>query len=207
VNSYATAVLGNGESIVYRAVVSPWAYARAYCVCSVLLTVGGSILIHQPQGAILGFGALSAGAGVIVGLSAFINHRTTELVLTDRCLIAKWGLLSRKTVEMALSRIESFHVAQSVLGPSAELRRRDRRGSRRFPRAPARHQEPARAPSQDWRVRPSARLVTNAYVQCSAASHWGIAFARLRAASKASNRGFISLNQSGGTSATTNIEK
>jgi uncharacterized membrane protein YdbT with pleckstrin-like domain len=64
----------------------------------------------------MGFGVLSAGAGVIVGLSAFINHGTTELVLTDRCLIAKWGLLSRKTVEMALSRIESFHVTQSVLG-------------------------------------------------------------------------------------------
>ncbi len=115
-NSYATAVLGDGERIVYRAVVSPWAYARAYCVCSVLLTMGGAILMQQPQGAIFGFGALSAGAGVLVGLSAFINHRTTELVLTDRCLIAKWGLLSRKTVEMALGRIESFHINQTVLG-------------------------------------------------------------------------------------------
>ena len=114
--SYAKAVLADGESIVYRAVVSHWAYARAYCTCAVLLTVGGAVLIGDPRGAIFAFGALISSAGVLIGLSAFIGQRTTELVLTDRCLIAKWGLLSRTTVELALKRVESFHVTQSVLG-------------------------------------------------------------------------------------------
>ena len=114
--SYATAVLGDGESVVYRAAVSHWAYARSYCACAVLLALGSAILMGQPRGAIFAFGALNATAGVLIGLSAFLSYRTTELVLTDRCLIAKWGLISRKTVEMALSRVESFHVTQSLLG-------------------------------------------------------------------------------------------
>lgn len=114
--SYATAVLGRGESIVYRAVVSHWAYARAYCLSAVLLALGGTVLMGHPRGAIFAFGALTAGAGVLIGISALIGQRTTELMLTDRCLIAKWGLLSRKTVELALNRVESFHVTQSVVG-------------------------------------------------------------------------------------------
>lgn len=116
VTSYATAVLGQGESIVYRAVVSHWAYARSYCVCAALLTVGAAVLMQQPHGPVFGFGVLAAGAAVLTGVSAFIAHRTTELVLTDRCLIAKWGLLSRNTVEMALNRVESLHVTQTVPG-------------------------------------------------------------------------------------------
>lgn len=114
--SYATAVLGDGESVVYRATVSPWAYARSYCVCAVLVALAAAILMQRPQGAIFAFGALAAGAAVLIGLSSWISQRTTELVLTDRCLIAKWGLISRKTVEMALGRVESFHVTQSLLG-------------------------------------------------------------------------------------------
>ena len=114
--SYASAVLGDGENIVYRAAVSHWAYARSYSMCAALLTLAAAMLMHQPQGPIFAFGVLAAGVGILIGACAVISHRTTEVVLTDRCLIAKWGLLSRKTVELALSRIESLQVRQSLLG-------------------------------------------------------------------------------------------
>ena len=54
--------------------------------------------------------------GVIVVLTALIRRQTTELVLTDRRIITKRGLISRDTVEMNLGKVESVHVNQSLLG-------------------------------------------------------------------------------------------
>jgi uncharacterized membrane protein YdbT with pleckstrin-like domain len=54
--------------------------------------------------------------GLIVILSAVIRRQTTELVLTDRRIITKRGLISRNTVEMNLNKVESLHIDQSLMG-------------------------------------------------------------------------------------------
>jgi uncharacterized membrane protein YdbT with pleckstrin-like domain len=54
--------------------------------------------------------------GLAIMLSAVIRRRTTELVLTDRRIIAKRGIVSRDTVEMNLTKVESLHVSQGFLG-------------------------------------------------------------------------------------------
>jgi uncharacterized membrane protein YdbT with pleckstrin-like domain len=54
--------------------------------------------------------------GLTVILSAVIRRQTTELVLTDRRIITKRGLISRNTVEMNLNKVESLHVDQSLMG-------------------------------------------------------------------------------------------
>ena len=45
-----------------------------------------------------------------------IRRTTTELAVTDRRVIYKSGLLSRHTLEMNRSKVESIDVDQSVLG-------------------------------------------------------------------------------------------
>ncbi len=54
--------------------------------------------------------------GLVLIFSAVIRRQTTELVLTDRRIITKRGLVSRNTVEMNLNKIESLHVNQGLLG-------------------------------------------------------------------------------------------
>jgi len=49
-------------------------------------------------------------------LKALILKLTTELAVTSKRVIAKVGLISRNTVELNHSKVESFNVDQSILG-------------------------------------------------------------------------------------------
>ena len=49
-------------------------------------------------------------------LWAWIVYTTTELAVTNKRVIAKTGLIQRRTIEMFLEKIESIQVDQSVLG-------------------------------------------------------------------------------------------
>jgi uncharacterized membrane protein YdbT with pleckstrin-like domain len=46
----------------------------------------------------------------------FIKRSSTELAVTNRRVIAKFGLVRRSTVELNLAKIESIRVEQSVPG-------------------------------------------------------------------------------------------
>jgi uncharacterized membrane protein YdbT with pleckstrin-like domain len=48
--------------------------------------------------------------------TAWIRRRATEIVVTDRRVIFKRGLLSRHTVEMNVSKIETVDVEQGLSG-------------------------------------------------------------------------------------------
>lgn len=56
------------------------------------------------------------GIGLIFWAMAAINVLTTELAITNRRVIAKFGLISRKTIELKIDRVESVQVDQSILG-------------------------------------------------------------------------------------------
>ena len=45
-----------------------------------------------------------------------IDKKTSEFAITNKRVIIKVGLISRKTVELNLSKIESVNVDQSILG-------------------------------------------------------------------------------------------
>jgi len=47
---------------------------------------------------------------------AFFRYKTTELSITNKRIVAKFGLISRHTIEMKLPRVESVQVNQSILG-------------------------------------------------------------------------------------------
>jgi uncharacterized membrane protein YdbT with pleckstrin-like domain len=48
-------------------------------------------------------------------LAAFIRRWTTENVITDRRIIYKTGLISRRSVEMNMNKVETVDVVQSIL--------------------------------------------------------------------------------------------
>ena len=54
--------------------------------------------------------------GLFLLLSAWIKYKTTELAVTNKRVIVKTGLISRKTLELNLAKAESIQVDQSLMG-------------------------------------------------------------------------------------------
>jgi len=94
--SYVDSNLLSEEIVKYRASVSKWSLAPLIMIGVVLLPF--------------------LGLGLLLFLAAWIKYRTTEFAVTDRRIIAKTGLVSRKTIEMFLDKVESLNVDQGILG-------------------------------------------------------------------------------------------
>ena len=117
-SSYVDSVLAEGERIVYRAAISHWKFVLSYLVGGLFLlaALGAYFATGNQAGASLVMIAAALAIGLAAILSAFIRRQTTELVLTNRRLIMKRGLVSRDTVEMNLNKVESLHVNQGLMG-------------------------------------------------------------------------------------------
>ena len=94
--SYVEGTLIKDEKIVYTGRVSIWSMAP-------LIILGIPMLFLF-------------GLGLILWLVAFIRYKTTELAFTNRRVIAKFGFISRQTVELNVSKAESVQVRQGMLG-------------------------------------------------------------------------------------------
>lgn len=93
--SYIDDSLIEGEAILHRARVSWWSQF-GYVVLGILLLV------------------------VVIGLFflayAWIQVRSTEIAITNRRVIAKFGFIKRDTVEINLDKVEALRVEQGFLG-------------------------------------------------------------------------------------------
>lgn len=66
---------------------------------------------------VLGFFLLFAyGIGLVIWLVAYLRYKTTELAVTNKRVIAKFGFISRQTIELNLNKVESIQVHQGILG-------------------------------------------------------------------------------------------
>jgi len=77
-----------------------------------LLVVVGFGLVYFPSVALWFLVALA----VLCFLWVYVVRTSTEFAVTDRRVIAKTGLIGRKTVEMFLDKVESLNVDQSIAG-------------------------------------------------------------------------------------------
>lgn len=94
--SYIETVLTTNEKILHRAELSIWAKAGSILIGIVLLPFFG--------------------VGLLVLLAVYLNKISTELAITDKRVIAKFGFIRRSTVEISLHKIESIQVEQGLLG-------------------------------------------------------------------------------------------
>ena len=116
---YVNRVLQPDETIVLATHLHPiiYLYALWYVAVAVVLFIASfqvnSVEIH----AIVQVAALIFLLFALVAWArAAIRQVTTELAVTDRRIIYKAGLISRHTLEMNRSKIESVDVDQSLLG-------------------------------------------------------------------------------------------
>lgn len=56
------------------------------------------------------------GIGLIFLAMAYIRFKTTELAITTKRVIVKFGFIRRSTIEINIGKVESIQVEQDVLG-------------------------------------------------------------------------------------------
>jgi uncharacterized membrane protein YdbT with pleckstrin-like domain len=93
--SYVEGALIQGEKILHQGRVSWWAVWHLIALGVLLLVVG---------------------IGLVFLAMAWIRVKSTELAITNKRVIAKFGFISRSTVEIAIPKVESIQVEQSLMG-------------------------------------------------------------------------------------------
>lgn len=93
--SYIDDSLIEGETILHRARVSWWSQFGMLVLGLVLLVVV---------------------VGLFFLVAAWVNVRSTEIAITNRRVIAKFGFIKRDTVEINLEKVEALRVEQGFLG-------------------------------------------------------------------------------------------
>jgi len=123
--SYAAKHLIAGEHVQYETKLH-WVVMLGHVTIAVILAIVGAGLLAGPWGTVHG-GEEYAGAlrwaGVASLVAAFIflaiglvRRDATEMAVTNKRVIVKTGLASRRTVELLLPRIESVVVEEPALG-------------------------------------------------------------------------------------------
>jgi uncharacterized membrane protein YdbT with pleckstrin-like domain len=112
--SYVDGNLMAGESVVYRAKIHWFIFVPGAIVLAVgLVMVSVSPRSEDP---IVFFGVLFFLTGFILLLKALITKISTELAVTSKRVIAKFGLISRSTIELNHGKVESMNVDQTIMG-------------------------------------------------------------------------------------------
>jgi len=119
---YVDKSLLQDEKILYRATVTRYVYLR--CIIWLIIGIPFTMRVLQRYGdlkpgynaAFLGIGVFITAIGIVSLVRAFIARTTTELAVTSKRIIAKYGFFSRKTIELNHSKFESLSVNQGVLG-------------------------------------------------------------------------------------------
>ena len=53
---------------------------------------------------------------LIAGIYGYLKNKTTEMVVTNKRVIAKYGIIGRDTTEIRTAKVESVRLKQSVFG-------------------------------------------------------------------------------------------
>lgn len=94
--SYVQSTLIGDEKVLYQAKLSVWSLLPLLVIGFLLLPLFG--------------------LGLLLWLIAYLRFKTTELAFTDKRVVAKFGIISRVTVELNLAKVESLQVNQGILG-------------------------------------------------------------------------------------------
>jgi uncharacterized membrane protein YdbT with pleckstrin-like domain len=94
--SYVESTLIKDEKVIYTGKISLWSLLPLFIIGLILLPL--------------------MGLGLLFWLAAGIRYMTTELAFTNKRVIAKFGFISRQTIELNLTKVESLQVNQGILG-------------------------------------------------------------------------------------------
>ena len=98
--SYIESTLTDGEKVLHTGHISLWS-----------------------MWALILFGliTLPIGVGLIILGVAFVRYKSTEIAITNKRTVAKFGFISRRTIEINLPKVESIQVLQSIPSQLTEI--------------------------------------------------------------------------------------
>jgi len=123
--SYLEASLVPGETVVYQTRLH-WLVMLRHILLGLLLFAGAGALLsyfsnhpglsntnaHLTEG---GAAALLV-CGIAAIIAGMVRRNATEMAVTTRRVVVKQGLVSRKTIEMLLNKIETIEVSEPMVG-------------------------------------------------------------------------------------------
>jgi len=104
--SYVENSLIAGEEVVYTTRIHPIVFLSPALFILAGIGLGG---FGIPQA-----GVLVLGFGVLMLVGAWIRQWASEFAVTNRRVIVKVGFISRRTIEINLSKVESVEVNQDI---------------------------------------------------------------------------------------------
>ena len=124
--SYIEANLVPGEVLIYKTRLHWIVMLGHILVGSLLLALPGAILLYyaatlkSTDATLLHVMQAAGGALLLCGLIAIlmgvIRRRATEMAVTNRRVVVKVGLVSRRTIEMLLNKVETIEVRETAFG-------------------------------------------------------------------------------------------
>jgi uncharacterized membrane protein YdbT with pleckstrin-like domain len=106
--SYVHSNLIDGEQVVYETSIHPIVFLGPGVVIVLGIGLGAA---YSPAG---GVAVLAMGALMLAG--AWIRQWASEFAVTNKRVIIKVGFISRRTIEINMSKVESVEVNQDIFG-------------------------------------------------------------------------------------------
>jgi uncharacterized membrane protein YdbT with pleckstrin-like domain len=100
----------NAHWIFYLPAIAAWIVVLGLLILSRLATVEGLILLCLASAAVVALAAL------YWTVRAWFHRYTTETDVTNMRVVHKTGFIKRRTFEIALDKVESVDVNQSIMG-------------------------------------------------------------------------------------------
>jgi uncharacterized membrane protein YdbT with pleckstrin-like domain len=124
--SYVTSSMVPGETLIYETRLH-WIVMLGHLVVGcLLLGIPGALLVtyalSRTDMDATDLHLMEAGgvalvvAGLIVILIGVTRRSATEMAVTNHRVVIKKGLLSRKTIEMLLNKVESIEISETAVG-------------------------------------------------------------------------------------------
>jgi uncharacterized membrane protein YdbT with pleckstrin-like domain len=113
---YIESNLVPGEKMLYRTRMHWIVLLKPFLLAVVLLFLPGALLLWW-RGRDMTWPAVALFAlGIIVITYGMVKRNATEMAVTDKRVIIKQGISSRKTLELVLAKVESIVVNETVMG-------------------------------------------------------------------------------------------
>lgn len=112
--SYVEKNLVAGETLVYRTGIH-WSVLFWPIVIAIIVG-GGGIAAMVLRSDLVIVGAVLLFVAAIVLISAVVKRNATEIGVTNRRVIIKTGMLSRRSLEIMLPKVESIRIDEPAMG-------------------------------------------------------------------------------------------